>query len=56
VCSSSICPCSVTQVVMAQCRFALVPDGLFLCAMFGGDTLQVGAVYLYSTASYLHLL
>ncbi|GFH17958.1 hypothetical protein HaLaN_14686, partial [Haematococcus lacustris] len=26
---------------MAQCRFALVPDGLFLSAMFGGDTLQV---------------
>ncbi|KAJ9522870.1 hypothetical protein QJQ45_023660 [Haematococcus lacustris] len=28
------------QLVMAQCRFALVPDGLFLSAMFGGDTLQ----------------
>ncbi|KAG2497192.1 hypothetical protein HYH03_004781 [Edaphochlamys debaryana] len=25
---------------MAQCRAALVPDGLFLSAVFGGDTLQ----------------
>ncbi|GLI61911.1 hypothetical protein VaNZ11_004434 [Volvox africanus] len=25
---------------MAQCRMALVPDGLFLSALFGGDTLQ----------------
>ncbi|GBF91973.1 methyltransferase [Raphidocelis subcapitata] len=25
---------------MAQCRLALRPDGLFLAAMFGGDTLQ----------------
>ncbi len=28
---------------MAQCRAALVPDGLFLAALLGGDTLQVGA-------------
>ena len=27
---------------MAQCRAALVPDGLFLAALLGGDTLQVG--------------
>ena len=26
---------------MAQCRHALKPDGLFLAAMFGGQTLQV---------------
>jgi NADH dehydrogenase [ubiquinone] 1 alpha subcomplex assembly factor 5 len=25
---------------MTQCRKALKPDGLFLAAMFGGDTLQ----------------
>eukprot|EP00877_Chromochloris_zofingiensis_P004341 jgi/Chrzof1/13908/Cz08g17020.t1 len=25
---------------MAQCQFALKPDGLFLAAMFGGETLQ----------------
>lgn len=31
------------QGLMAQCRFALRPDGLFLAAMLGGDTLQVGA-------------
>ena len=29
------------QGVMAQCRHALRPDGLFLAAMFGGHTLQV---------------
>lgn len=30
------------QGVLAQCRLALVPDGLMLGALFGGDTLQVG--------------
>lgn len=25
---------------MTQCRRALKPDGLFLAALFGGDTLQ----------------
>jgi len=26
---------------MFQCRMALKPDGLFLAALFGGETLQV---------------
>lgn len=28
------------QLLLAQCRFALVPDGLFLGALLGGDTLS----------------
>ena len=28
------------QGAMTQCRKALKPDGLFIAAMFGGDTLQ----------------
>ena len=28
---------------MAQCRAALRPDGLFLAALLGGETLQAGA-------------
>ncbi|PNH11022.1 putative methyltransferase At1g22800 [Tetrabaena socialis] len=30
---------------MAQCRRALLPDGLFLSALLGGETLQTAAVY-----------
>jgi hypothetical protein len=37
---------------MAQCRFALKDDGLFLGALFSGDTLQV-AVSHRVTAMYL---
>lgn len=33
--------CSTVQGVMFQCRHVLKPDGLFLAAMFGGQTLQV---------------
>lgn len=28
------------QTVVAQCRFALKPDGLLLAALLGGDSLQ----------------
>ncbi len=31
----------VVQGAMIQCRQALKPDGLFLSAFWGGDTLQV---------------
>jgi hypothetical protein len=39
--ASQLPPCPL-QGAMAQCRMALKPDGLFLAAMFGGETLQVG--------------
>ena len=32
------------QTLMAQCRFALKDDGLFLSALFAGDTLQVSSI------------
>lgn len=31
---------SLVQGMLQQCRRALKPDGLFLAAMFGGDTLH----------------
>lgn len=31
---------SPSQGAMAQARIALKPDGLFLAAMYGGETLQ----------------
>jgi NADH dehydrogenase [ubiquinone] 1 alpha subcomplex assembly factor 5 len=30
---------------MSQCRTALKPDGLFLAAMFGGETLRLSYCY-----------
>lgn len=41
-CVCVCCPHLLLQGAMAQCRLALKPDGLFLAAMFGGETLQVG--------------
>jgi NADH dehydrogenase [ubiquinone] 1 alpha subcomplex assembly factor 5 len=40
---SLLCVCIVLSVqgLMFQCRMALRPDGLFLAALFGGETLQV---------------
>lgn len=48
VARSLVCSCSyflshthpVSQAAIAQCRFSLRPDGLFLGALFGGDTLH----------------
>jgi hypothetical protein len=51
-------PPTLLQGAMAQCRLALKPDGLFLAAMFGGETLQVGgaAVQLRSVLAVLVVL
>lgn len=35
---------------MFQCRHVLKPDGLFLAAMFGGQTLQVGRALPFTAA------
>jgi len=36
-----VCIVLSVQGLMFQCRMALRPDGLFLAALFGGETLQV---------------
>ena len=40
-CRFLIASLGVWQGMMVQCRRALKPDGLFLSAMWGGNTLQV---------------
>ncbi len=40
VCIKHKVPSPLVQGMLQQCRRALKPDGLFLAAMFGGDTLH----------------
>lgn len=47
-CSSTVTP--PVQGAMAQCRAALKPDGLFLSALLGGETLQVHWIAVRTSA------